>query len=223
MPGVKQAWCLTNPEIISWKTVNCERTPGGDLCYFTSQGYSTKQECENANPTRTCDQETIAANNSCERDRNPEYYATQAACSDNITKSYETCEPGTMPSGLSSYETLPSNITSNYYLKHVVENDIVTESYVCIRYDDNGTKEACIRGGNASYYGYDATNPTGNVAIIESTQNYFEGNEGSCDFNEDKSSCSIKETLGISATSNGMVYANECGIDPSGMSWCESE
>ena len=137
-----------------------------------------------------------------------------------------TCTPGTFTTGLTSYETSSSNISEDYYLKHEVANDIITASYACYRYTDGVQKEVCLRGGDggASYGTYDGmsegkwyetgepsstissiTNPTGNIALIESTRSYFEGNSDSCAFYDSYSSCSAS-SFELRADSDGEVY-----------------
>ena len=41
-----------------------------------------------------------------------------------------TCGQGTITTGLTSYETDPANLNKTFYLKHMVVDDIITESYV---------------------------------------------------------------------------------------------
>ena len=147
-----------------------------------------------------------------------------------------TCEEATNTTGLTSYETeeTKSNITQNFYLKHEVEDNIVTASYVCIRYTRG---EACIQGGDPSYYGtYDGIsssgesdvsdkNPTGNIAIINSVRNYFLSNEGACSFNDSNANC-YNSSLGIGASADGTAIVSlgsgGCSIMTSGLSFCAS-
>ena len=142
-----------------------------------------------------------------------------------------TCEEATNTTGLTSYETeeTKSNITQNFYLKHEVEDNIVTASYVCIRYTGG---EVCIQGGDPSYYGTfdgkssagEVINPTGNIAEVAKTRSYFLSNEkGSCYFKDEESKCN-DSSLNFSAYSDGTVSAEndsiECIVVPAGIATC---
>ena len=103
------------------------------------------------------------------------------------------------------YETTPLNINKTYYLKHDVVDDIVTASYACITYTENGTrKDVCLRGVDPTYY---ASNQT----ILRSIESYFNtlpngSGKGYCDFGETLSLCN-SDSLDLSAYSDGIVYA----------------
>ena len=135
--------------------------------------------------------------------------------------------------------TNPSTLNKNVYLKHEIENNIITASYACLRYEypSGTTKEACFRGVDSSYYGtYDGTssnviydlsnlNPTGNIAVIESTRSYFEANKGSCDFKSSASHCRIgSSSTEIEAMPNGQVGARvgnyQCYVSLNGSAAC---
>lgn len=74
--------------------------------------------------------------NSCEDDNWGYELDQETECNDGLQNVEDgentyTCQQGTvLISGLTNYETNPSNINSNTYLKHTVVNNIVTESYV---------------------------------------------------------------------------------------------
>ena len=147
---------------------------------------------------------------------------------------------GSISALTNAYETSQSSINKNYYLKHEVANDIVTASYACIRYTEGVQKEACLRGGDggASYGTYDGIssskisyvanlNPTGNLAILQSTRSYFVGSGGSCSFRNSNSQCSNSSFM-LSAGSDGslMSYSygdfTRCLVLANGSSFCFS-
>ena len=140
---------------------------------------------------------------------------------------------------LSGYETekTKSNIESNVYLKHAVEDDIIKASYVCIRYNNI---ESCLQGGDPSYYGtFDEmeegmspidvpTNPTGNVAVIDGVRNYFLSDIGACYFDYSDSGC-MSSSLNLEIfAQDDVVYALDdavligCGVEIDGSSSCFS-
>ncbi len=123
------------------------------------------------------------------------------------------CIPGTITfPGLTSYETeeTKSNITEDYYLKHDVENNIITASYACIRYTDSVTNElveACVQGGDPSYYGDDTT---GNVKILKDIQTSFERSlqNAYCYFSSSFSNCA-SDSLALGFDSDGSALADD--------------
>ena len=145
-----------------------------------------------------------------------------------------TCVEGTKIIGLTNYETeeTKNNITQNYYLKYEVEDDIIQASYACIKYNNI---EACLQGGDSSYFGsfdemepemsaiLEPTNPTGNVSVIDSTRSHFLSNGGSCGFHDTDAYCG-NSSLELAALSNGQVHASDdsidCKVNPDGSSFC---
>ncbi len=86
----------------------------------------------------------------------------------------------------SGYQTDRSNISQHYYLKHVVENNIIVESYACVKFTVDGVlKETCLRGGDPSYYGSytgmsatpvrEVTGASGNIQKIQNFIDYMKG------------------------------------------------
>jgi len=71
-----------------------------------------------------------------------------------------------------------STLGYNYYLKHDVENNLITASYVCFVTD----AEYCLKGLDSSYY-------QNNVSILETNQTWFNNDGGSCNFTNSYSSC----------------------------------
>ena len=125
-----------------------------------------------------------------------------------------------------AYETTPLNINKTYYLKHDVVEDIVTASYACITYIEDGTrKDVCIRGGDSSYY---ASNQT----ILRSVESYFNtldynssdnNYKGYCSFGDMYSYCN-SDSLNLDAHSVGEVYvhggSSYCDVNSDGISYC---
>ena len=148
-------------------------------------------------------------------DSNPECVAGMA----ELGISNATCEEESVTTGLTSYETeeTKNNITKDYYFKHTVEDDIITGSYICLRYTDstsNEEVEACIKGGDDEAY-------SSNSSIIASTEDYFvslgatdpcKGNMGgdyNCDFDN---KFIFGQKQGIVRVIDGDSY--ECTIQP---------
>ena len=146
----------------------------------------------------------------------------------------------------SGYETeaTKGNITSPVYLKHIVENNIITASYACIKYTEgNQQKEACVQGGDPKYYGtfdgienytsdnyladVSTLNPTGNIAVISSTLSYFKNNDDYNSMFQYFQSDVIDSLLYLSANSDGTVTAEDfdasedCYVSDNGYSTCE--
>ena len=120
----------------------------------------------------------------------------------------------------SGYETNRNNINQRYYLKHIIQDNIIVESYVCIKDTENGlVKEACLRGGDSSYYGtYDGISSTqvskvngatGNIKIIQYTQKFFSSGQPNCYYSDTYSGCVDTITGGIHfrGSSSGYAYA----------------
>ena len=128
-------------------------------------------------------------------------YEDESECLENVEQYWgegTECVQGTITiPGLTSYETeeTKSNITKDVYLKHDVENNIITASYVCGRYIDSVTNESvevCLQGGDPSYHGDETT---GNVKILKDIQTSFERSltNASCNFYSSYSSCGSSE------------------------------
>lgn len=120
---------------------------------------------------------------------------------------------------LTSYETekTKGNITTNNYLRHDVENNIVVASYVCIKYIENEkTKETCLKNEYGTYDGISGTtiydvselNPTKSIEIMSNMRDYFIGNSGSCSFNSSRTICG-DSSLELKAYSDNFVYSTD--------------
>ena len=124
---------------------------------------------------------------------------------------------------ITEYETSLSNISQNVYLKHDVVNNVVTASYSCLTYTENGIrKDVCLRAGEEYY--------ASNQAIIRSIESYVVSAGGYCDFDDPSySSCDNYvsppglEFWAYSDGSVGSLYGDDsvtCGVESDGRSSC---
>ncbi len=104
---------------------------------------------------------------------------------------------------------------SNYYLKHTIVNNNVTESYVCFISDE----EHCLQGGGTNYY-------TVNRGILETTanQNWFTSHNGSC-WNKTSYFRCNGGGLVVDVFNDGRVRVKGggylCGVYNDGSSYCD--
>jgi len=171
--------------------------------------------------------------NSCvENDYSEQIFNTKESCEEVIQllasypeyaqlAAYARCVKGSI-----EYETDVTNISTSNYLKHEVVNNVITASYACITYTENGKrKEACVRGGDSAYY-------ASNQAILHGVEGYFNtldfnnvtnNFKGYCDFIESYSSC-YSDSLYLNANSGGDVHSNDgswyCDVYSDGRSNC---
>ena len=130
-----------------------------------------------------------------------------------------TCEQGTATvCGIGKYTTNASTLNKAYYLKHDVEDDIITASYVCFVYNNS---EHCLKGGDngASF--------AANTQIIQDFQTFNNlpnnANPG-CDFDSSRSICRGGGFYTVHADSSGGVgvgssSSEDCGVSYDGMSY----
>ena len=120
---------------------------------------------------------------------------------------------------------------SQCFIRHIVEDNIIIESDACMGYGENGEwKEACIRGGDPSYFGvYDSTGAesTGNIKILQNLKDYFQNTlGGTCRSSDSKYYCSAKSVFTLSAFSNGRVGCQDinrdtaCSVSTDGAAFC---
>ena len=112
--------------------------------------------------------------------------------------------------------TIDPSTLRGYYLKHEIEDNKITASYVCFVTDS----EHCMQGGNAEYY-------ETNKAFLQSYDSWLTSNGGSCDFSDFSSECHLSGFGDMSAYSNGGVFVGDpirpyasCSIDSDGDSYC---
>ena len=121
---------------------------------------------------------------------------------------------------IGEYTTDPSTLNKTYYLKHDVEEDIITASYVCFVYNN---AEHCMKGadGGASY--------SANQQIIKDFQTFNNlpdnGNPG-CNFYSSHSFCNGGGFYQVNAESDGSVdvygsWSGYCNVNDDGYSDCD--
>ena len=155
-----------------------------------------------------------------------------------------TCSQGSV-TGLTNYVTSINNVDGISYLKHTISNNKIVDSYACIKYTENNVlKEACVKGGDASYYGSytgmsstivnSVTDATDNIRIIQSTQSYVINTlGGTCQYSDNEAACdgdnpnfhihAVSDGTVNTFTQNGLVYAedsDECVILNMGIAHC---
>ena len=139
-----------------------------------------------------------------------------------------------------SYETNPANLNKTYYLKHIVENDIVTESYVVFTITDSmashyselgmhvGTYE--LRGGDGgASYSTNISTLTAAFGITAFGNNCEEGTTSTTCYNHPTfyQIGSLYEPFTIRAITNGGAFVLDedshfaCSINGGGGSVCE--
>ncbi|MBR2708352.1 MAG: hypothetical protein IKE90_02820 [Bacilli bacterium] len=153
-------------------------------------------------------------------------YSTEEECqtgyeSNNSPSGY-SCQ--TREKGLGSYTEDASALNKTYYLKHDIEEDIVTNSYVCFVYNNT---EHCMKGADSG------ASFAQNTQIIKDYQiysnlgayNYNGGNPTGCKFSASYSGCRGGGFYIVSAVSTGDVYASgssstNCFVYQTGYSNC---
>ena len=140
------------------------------------------------------------------------FYASNADClADSETNG--NCSSGTVTLSAGDYSTSASTLNKTYYLKHEIVNDIVTSSYVCFVTDT----EHCMQGGNSSYY-------AANKTLLQSQEEWFTGQSGSCTFGDDDSGCDssalFANAYSIGVANAGFSVSNRCEVTPGGHSYC---
>ena len=164
------------------------------------------------------------------------YFDTEAECNANIQEGVSqgwyqqgeyTCQQRTVTTGgVGEYTTDASTLNKTYYLKHTVVNDIITNSYVCVVYNNT---EHCMKGGDGG------ESFASNTQMIQDYQTFYSlgefnedwSNPQGCIFNSNVSVCSGGDFYQIRAEFNGYVEiygsvsSNErCTIYDAGDSQC---
>ena len=176
--------------------------------------------------TKWCDIETSSGNQH-------DCFDTEIECntflSDNDYTETDTCQEKTGTfGGVGEYTTDASTLNKTYYLKHNVEDDIITASYVCFVYNNS---EHCLKGGvNEESL---STKPTfdSNTQIIHDYQTFYNlpnnANPG-CYFSSSNSNCRGGGFYYVYAGSFGRVYvygssSERCSVSGVGNSGCYQE
>ena len=123
---------------------------------------------------------------------------------------------------IDGYSCIQGTLTSNFYLKHEVENDIIVSTQACIIYDNNGTDtEVCLSPSNyGSFDGMSSLsynnlgsvsdkNPSGSILTISNASSGFKQSnaDNRCYFGPQSSHCD-GYTISFGALNTGEVYAN---------------
>ena len=154
----------------------------------------------------------------------PAVYDTEVECQTGYTgygsPAGYSCQQKTITTGgIGDYTTDASTLNKTSYLKHDVEDDIITASYVCFVYNDT---EHCMKGadGGASF--------AANTQIIKDFQTFNSlpdnANPG-CTFDSSSSRCHGGGFSRVSAVSDGGVYvigssSGNCFVEYYGASNC---
>ena len=171
-------------------------------CDIFSFGFNTKNECT-----------TFIANN---QDIVEQYQLTNITC-ENTPQLLST-----------NFKTDPSELNTNYYLKHDVVENVVTASYVCFVYNN---QEHCLKGGDggASF--------AANTQIIKDYQTFYNlpdkasdihntDRDSGCNFDYPNSYCDSGYFNHVIATSTGYTsvenssYLESCSVTSEGNSFC---
>ena len=143
-------------------------------------------------------------------------FATKTDC-ENLTST--SCASGTVTLSAGDYSTSASTLGKTYYLKHDVEEDIITASYVCFVYNN---AEHCMKGGDdgASF----ETN-TQTIKDFQTFNNLPDNANPGCHFYSGLSECIGGGFRQVYAISAGPVYvigssSGQCIVIPGGGSNC---
>ena len=130
--------------------------------------------------------------------------------SDYTSENY--INPGDAVDKIKGYAKEDASTLGNFYLKHMMTNGQVESTVVCFVTD----AEHCIQGGDTSYY-------ETNKSVLESQEQWFITNYGSCNYRTSSSTCSI-DLFSVTISSNGRVYSFDdkfnCVVQPGGSAEC---
>ena len=146
----------------------------------------------------------------------------------------DTCQARTYTTGISSYETNPSNLNSIYYLKHTIVDDIVTESYIeFVVTPEMAQANPGMTAGTYTLRGAGATYNQ-STSSYNNDSPYYNTNQQTLLTAFGSSNCSIYSSdvrcfvsgLGAGAYPYGLVGAGAgsagCSVDSDGSSSCLS-
>ena len=162
-------------------------------CDIFSFGFNTKNECT-----------TFIANN---QELVEQYQLTNITC-ENTPQLLST-----------NYKTDPSELNANYYLKHDVVSNVITNSYVCFVYNN---AEHCLKGGDG---GASFAANTQIIKDFQSFNNLPDNANPDCYFHSLDSICFGGGFHNVTARSDGIVYVNgsdaeNCRVNSDGNSSC---
>ena len=164
---------------------------------------------------------------SCETDKSQNTYTTEEDClnmaleynnspSWDHSKNNFSCEMFTISKGIGDYYEDASQINKTVYLKHLLENNIVKESYVCFVTNNN---EYCMQGGISGEnilcndWNNCAPNYMKNYNLILNLNAWYRNNGGMC-YDYDNSSSVLCERFPphLYADVYGVVYASDTAV-----------
>ena len=194
--------------IYRWSTIGAEN--GGSIVPGTKNVWCEVNENESYD---SCTDENWGLN-------------TEEECLDDIEGwDGATCVQGIITTDVGEYTTDASTLNKTYYLKHDVEDDIITASYVCFVYNNS---EHCMKGGDggASF--------AANTQIIQDYQTFYNlpnkansahSTNPGCNFDSSNSNCYGGDFYGIGADSVGGVSVGGssseiCNVGNVGNSYC---
>ena len=152
----------------------------------------------------------------CERSRTSLFYG-------GLPSSYTCQYKKTNIGGGGDFTFDSSEINMNYYLKHIVVNGVVTESFVCFKTD----KEHCLKGGdNGEAY-------NSNIGVMREYQTFLNiptdnGANPTCRYSATESVCYASSIGGyryMTISSDGVIAIGswdgvQCGISADSHSYC---
>ena len=162
-------------------------------CDIFSFGFNTKNECT-----------TFIANN---QELVEQYQITNITC-ENAPQLLST-----------NYKTDPSALNANYYLKHDVVSNVITNSYVCFVYNN---QEHCLKGGDG---GAAFAANTQTIKDYQTFYNLPDNKSPGCYFDSSNSDCGGGGFYSVNADSSGFVYVSgssseNCNVYSDGYSHC---
>ena len=162
-------------------------------CDVFNFGFNTKNECT-----------TFIANN---QELVEQYQLTNITC-ENAPQLLST-----------NYKTDPSALNANYYLKHDVVSNDITNSYVCFVYNN---QEHCMKGGDG---GAAFAVNTQTIKDYQTFYNLPDNKNPGCYFNSSYSDCDGGGFYNVHAYSAGYVHVDgssseRCLVDAYGSSHC---
>ena len=148
-------------------------------------------------------------------------YMSEEAC----LEENENCASGTVIMSAGEYTTEASELNTNIYLKHDIEDNIVVASYSCFVTDT----EHCIKGGinEQALNQEDRQVYNANKLILQGQLTWFQNNSGDCDFDDEYSFCqqNNRDGLYFGAGIDGSLSVRRegiigCDIDHMSFSYC---
>ena len=147
-------------------------------------------------------------------------YNTEADCQLGYTNKYNSpigyrCQK--VQKGTGNYFENAQDLKINYYLKHDIVEDVVTNSYVCFVYNNS---EHCLQGGDGGI-AYDSNvNKIKDFKAFNNLGAYNYNTKTGCMFGDNGSFCYDNEKNSILAEKSGRTVSNNCHLTAEGNSFC---